>query len=322
MLPKGWFTNTRDTDEIADLFFHGCYDAGGSLCPLRQKHDRSGSDIRQRFWAWANNLDEYPLIAPTIDGHRQLIRSGDIRNLFLWALYSPVPSYQPLAVAFDDAMRGQNLTGLLKRHLEISQIYPPPDGDFTNYSPDPIIQGDAQFAIICADGANVTGADNSHWRDYLDKQLSISSLAGAFWASLRMSCARYKSPPNWVFRGPFKTPQVTQPPRSDRPAAPLLFASNRYDPVTPLRNARRMAESHPGAGILVQEATGHCLVLGAMGPCAKNALAEYFDTGAVPSGELSCEAVRGPWDAKVDGGEMDGLKHLWIDGRVLHQFVL
>ncbi len=257
--------------------------------------------MSERFWDWANSLDEYPLVAPTVDGHRQLIRSGDIRNLFLWALYSPVATYRPLAAALDDAMSGQNLDGLLKLHLEISQIYPPPNSDFGHYSADPIIQGDAQTAVICADGENVTGVDNSQWRNYVTEQKGVSSLAGAFWASLRMSCAGYKSRPNWVFRGPFKTPEARQPPQPDRPAAPLLFASNRFDPVTPLRNARRMAEGHPGAGILVQEATGHCLVLGAMGPCAKNALAEYFDTGAVPDGELSCEAAKGPWDAKLDG---------------------
>jgi pimeloyl-ACP methyl ester carboxylesterase len=220
-------------------------------------------------------------------------------------------------------MLGRNMSGLLERHLEISQIYPPKDGMFVDYSADPIIDTSAQTAVLCADGENVTETDNAYWRDYVAKQVSISSVAGEFWARLRMSCAGWKSRPNWVFRGPFTTPKATGPGEAlqpGRPAAPLLFASNRYDPVTPLRNARRMAESHPGAGVLVQEAAGHCLVLGAMGPCAKEALAEYFDTGVVPGEEKICQAALGPWDPEPEVGEMGDLEHIWR-GR-LRQFTV
>lgn len=217
-------------------------------------------------------------------------------------MYDAVYTSQALAVDFDDAMRG-NTTGLLIRIEEFSEASLPRDAHkaCSNKSNYPLIPKDSQSAIICIDGKDVTNLTNSDWRDYVRKQISISSLGGAFWATLRISCAGWTSRPNWPFKGPFTTPppsKSAKSPEPGHPAAPLLFISTRLDPVTPLRNARSMAEAHPGAGVMVLESTGHCVTNNAVGSCAKGVLSAYFDIGAVPSKETTCEPTRGPWDVE------------------------
>ena len=232
------------------------------------------------------------------DGVRIYIRDGDVRAVFLWAMYNAVSESQPLAEDLNEAMHG-NTTSLLQRVLDFNAIGPLNAG--SDYSIDPIIPEDARTAIVCADGEDVTHYDMSDWDDYLQTQLSISSLAGAFWTTLRLLCAGWRIRPKWSFNGPFQTPQPSrhgENPSPGQPAAPLLFASTLLDPVTPLRNARANSKNHPGAGVLVQNSTGHCLILGPVGDCAKSVVSAYFETGVVPDHEVTCESERSPWDPR------------------------
>lgn len=290
------------------MFFEGCFAASQSICALHREEDASGSDISRRVWEWADNLDEYPLLAPLADGNRVFIRASNIRALFLTLAYNPLLSYRSLAVAVDSAIRG-NTSALIAKVLDASQLKPPL-GNLSNYSNDPIIPIDAMTAVICADGEDVAGHDNAFWREYLQQHLSTSSFSGAFWAFVRLGCAGWLARPKGAFKGPFKTPAASKQGEAldpGRPAAPLFFTSNRYDPATPLENARLMVKNHPGAGLLVQEAVGHCALSAAMGSCSTNALADYFDTGVVPEGELLCETLRGPWDAELHIQDADML---------------
>lgn len=62
---------------------------------------------------------------------------------------------------------------------------------------------------------------------------------------------------------------------------PLLFLSNTYDPVTPLRAAVKMALKFAGAGLLEQEALGHCTI-SAVSRCTAKAIREYLTIGKLP----------------------------------------
>lgn len=127
---------------------------------------------------------------------------------------------------------------------------------------------DQQSAIICVDGEGATHLELLDWRSYLQDQLTVSSIAGAFWATLRIPCAGWKARPNWLFKGPYTTPKpskVASNPEHGLPAAPLFFISTSHDPATPPANARAMAKGHPGVGVMIQKSTKHCIVLGPMG---------------------------------------------------------
>lgn len=171
----------------------------------------------------------------------------------------------------------------------------------TTSSP-PLVTLDTQTAIACSDGDNLTGRDYGFWRAYADSLNAASPVGGGVTAGMRIPCSGWLAKSKWQFKGPFKTPPPSL--SKDAPAAPLLFMSTRKDPVTPLKHARKMAKRHPDAGIVVQESTGHCVSLGPFGPCVKGIVSRYFDTGEVPSGEVSCEAAGGAMDEAVDGADV------------------
>ncbi|KAK8141954.1 hypothetical protein G3M48_009577 [Beauveria asiatica] len=291
----GWLADTVDTDEMADLFFQGCFDAGRDACPLHRSGDSSGADISQRFWDWVDGLDQAPLLATKKD-QAVVLQSGDLRALLLGAMYQPLTLFTEAASLVDAAMRG-NTTALYDLVAPIAGGSPdaacPPVGGNGTASADSS-SPDAQRAVLCGDGQDVTGRDTAFWRAYVAKQLAQSWRARA----------------KWQFRGPFTTPppsdsnndndnendNASAGPEPGRPAAPLLFLSNRLDPVTPLRAARKVAQMYPGTGLLVQDAMGHC-VFGAHPPtdCTRRVVRRYFDEGVVPSEEATCEAVCKPW---------------------------
>ncbi|KAM3551170.1 hypothetical protein MY1884_007850 [Beauveria asiatica] len=307
----GWLANTVDTDEMADLFFQGCFHAGRDACPLHRSGDRSGADISQRFWDWVDGLDQAPFLATKKD-QAVVLQSGDLRTLLLGAMYQPLTLFTEAASLVDAAMRG-NTTALYDLVAPIAGGSPdaacPPVGGNGTASADSS-SPDAQRAVLCGDGQDVTGRDTAFWRAYVAKQLAQSSVAGAYWSSIRLGCSSWRARAKWQFRGPFTTPppsdsnnndnndndDASAGPEPGRPAAPLLFLSNRLDPVTPLRAARKVAQMYPGAGLLVQDAMGHC-VFGAHPPtdCTRRVVRRYFDEGVVPSEETTCEAVCKPW---------------------------
>ncbi|PMB64382.1 putative hydrolase [Beauveria bassiana] len=330
----GWLTNTVDTDEMADLFFQGCFDAGHDVCPLHRSGDRSGADISRRFWDWVDGLDQSPFFVTKKDraaaaaaaaAAAVVLQSRDLRTLLLGAMYEPLTLFKELASLVDATMRG-NTTALY------DLVAPMSGGSFEEACP--VVGGgggsdsgsggggnwsasaddfpDAQSAVLCGDGEDITGRDTAFWRAYVAKQLAQSSVAGAYWSDIRLACSSWRARAKWQFRGPFTTPapsdnassateeeqeQEPQPqPQPGRPAAPVLFLSTRLDPVTPLRAARKAAQMYPGAGLLVQDAMGHC-VFSAHPPtdCTRAVVRRYFDEGVVPSGETTCEAVCTPW---------------------------
>lgn len=218
------------------------------------------------------------------------MRSGDLRASLLLALYDS--DVLAIAAIFHHAMEGQTAQLFEIMYSGLISMIRNPSGVGANPNFDPLRILDAQSAVVCLDGDDVTDRGVLYWNDYLQRQLATSKIAGAFTTSMRLPCAGWPARPNWTFKGPFRTPKPSksvQSPEAGRPAAPLLFMSNRLDPITPVRNARAMAKGHPGAGVVIHESAGHCVIRGPMGSCIRNAVADYFDMGAVPPAELVCE---------------------------------
>lgn len=306
---QGWLTNTVDADAIIDQLFEGCFAAGPTRCALARSGDKSASSIGDRLWGWIGALDAAPVSGLSYAGSSIVMTGADIRRIMGSAAYSPLVAFRPLAQLLDDAMRGTNLAALLSA-IETGSyggplqnacpVAPPPDGS----SSGKLEQGsDGTTSVVCGDGADVTGKNLTWWQSYQAQQLARSSVLGEFWTTIRLPCARWRLRANWVFRGPYTTPEPSRrgdAPQKGRPAAPLLFLTNRLDPVTPLRAARAMAAQHPGAKVVVQETMGHCAFASAYSPCTKDAVAEYFDTGTLPDEEeASCPVECGPWNAST-----------------------
>lgn len=286
---------------MVDLFFEGCFKARNPACKLYRHHDKKASDIKKRVFSWIDSLDEEPITSITDDGTALVWRSADIRNLIFSLLYAAEQTFQGMSEILDEGISG-NVTVLTNTLTFMSDIRPIVDYcPVANHTlPAAGINVDAYSAISCGDGDQASDKDVRYWRKYVKDQSELSSVAGAGVAQGRITCAGVFPRPNWEFKGPFTSPKASRDPLAPEkgiPAAPLLFLSNRWDPVTPRRSARNMYKQHPGAALVVANGMGHCAFgAGVVSKCTQTAIQEYFDKGTVPKGELECEGVRDPWD--------------------------
>lgn len=158
------------------------------------------------------------------------------------------------------------------------------------------------YAIYCSDGDDLSNKTARGWEDYLHKQQNVSAIGGASVAGIRFNCAKWPFRSAYDFKGPFKSPAPVSKPKpvSGRPEYPILFLSNRLDPITPLRSARAMSKGHPESRIVIQETMGHtALDSGGVSECTMDKVRDYFASDKLPSAkETSCKPACSPWDPK------------------------
>ncbi|PTB66068.1 hypothetical protein BBK36DRAFT_1203627 [Trichoderma citrinoviride] len=294
----GWLTNTVDSDEIFDNFFEGCAAAGPDVCALARPSDTHGaSDIRCRYDSFLSELDQKPKSVLLDSGDVVVVTSWDVLILAGKVLYNPLSMFKVLARKLNEFIAG-DLTQMAVMAVGLGMVPAMQDAcplDRSNATKPSIII-EAQNAVVCSDGDDISGKDLAWWRKYVRSQLDVSNIFGATWSTIRMPCSGWRIRPNWSFKGPFTTPDADASLQSGRPAAPILFLSNRLDPVTPLRAAQAMAAQHPGARVLIQEGMGHCAVASAPSKCTREVVADYFESGVIPSDLSPCSVECHPWD--------------------------
>ncbi|KAL7793142.1 TAP-like domain-containing protein [Trichoderma ceciliae] len=307
----GWLANTVDTDEIFDTFFEGCAAVGPEVCALARESDAHGaSDIRRRFDSFLLELDQRPKSVLLESGDVVIVTSWDVRNLIGTVLYKPMGFFRLLADKLNNFMSGDmNEMAVLVLGLGMMPVVKDacPLDNLTDI-PRPYRIVEAQNAVVCSDGDDISHKDVSWWRKYVRRQLDTSDILGATWSTIRLPCSSWRFRASWQFKGPFTTPEPDLSLKSGRPAAPILFLSNRLDPVTPLRAAQAMAAKHPGARVIIQEALGHCAVASAPSKCTKNAVADYFESGIIPSDLSTCSVECSPWDQSCPSASTNGAK--------------
>ncbi|KAL7904056.1 TAP-like domain-containing protein [Trichoderma velutinum] len=292
----GWLKNTVNADEIFDHFFEGCAAAGPEVCALARESDAHGaSDIRRRFDAFLSELDHTPKPVLADSGDVVIVTSWDIRLLAGLVLYTPLKSFKALAQMFDKFISG-DLTDIAVMAVGTGMVPRMKDACPLGEEAWAAHMFEAQNAVVCNDGEDISHKGVGFWHKYVRNQMDTSSILGAEWSTIRIPCSSWRIRPNWRFKGPFTTPDPDPSLRPGRPAAPILFLSNRLDPVTPLRAAQAMAEQHPGARVLIQEAMGHCAVASTPSQCTRKVVADYFESGIIPSHLPPCNADCTPWD--------------------------
>lgn len=259
--------------------------------PLRNTTDTSPRHIQNRVDSFMAHLDKSPL-ALQYQGTPFVLAGDHVRTIIGSVLYDPAAGFQTLAYGLAQAIAG-NSTLPVAAFVET--------GNFPSLSEgcaiDTVSQGDeASLAVLCGDGDDVTSKDLAWWRLYVDGQVSTSRILAPYWSTIRFGCSSWRFRANWRFTGPFTTPPANATDVDRVPATPLLFMSNRLDPVSPLRSARAMAALHPGSAFVIQNAIGHTVVGMDPSECVSNILATYFESGAVPADTAYCEPKCGPWD--------------------------
>ncbi|KAM0256962.1 hypothetical protein ACHAQJ_004663 [Trichoderma viride] len=305
----GWLTNLVDTDEIFENFLEGCAAVGPNVCALARESDTHGaSDIRRRLDSFLLDLDQRPRSVMLESGDVVIITGKDVRYFIGIVLYQPLGYFKLLANKLNSFLSGDlSEMALLALGMEMMPVVKDacPLANLTDI-PRPHTIIEAQNAVVCSDGDDISHKDVSWWRKYVNRQVSTSDIFGTTWATIRLPCSGWRFRPKWQFKGPFTTPKPDPSLKSGHPAAPILFLSNRLDPVTPLRAAQAMAAKHPGARVVIQEAMGHCAVASAPSKCTRKTVADYFESGTISSNLSTCSTECGPWDASCSLANTDG----------------
>lgn len=284
--------DSRDTFDVFRHFFEACIRAG-SRCALSREEDESDDDLIARQMLWLEKLEQEPLVVASPQGHRMILGKNDIFLHMVEQMHRFEDTSPFLATFLDDAMTKPSR--LYEKYANWLLPVDPPANACLNDTFDPGNALDVRSAIACSDADDLTNRSFRYWSDYvdrLDRQLPI----GWYGAVMRLPCSGWPVRARRPFKGPFGTPKPNKKLDEDSPAAPLLFVSNRWDHITPLAGAQSMSKLYPHSGLVIQEATGHCAILGPYGPCLKDIVSRYFDTGEVPQGETTCEAARHAWD--------------------------
>ncbi|KXH53627.1 hypothetical protein CSIM01_07665 [Colletotrichum simmondsii] len=296
----GWKTNLQDTEKLVDYFYETCFEAK-EKCALSRTSDKQWQDIRDRVDQLVKRLDEAPVAV--LNGKVTNILTGyDVILSFKNPLYAPYTRFIKLANEINAAIEG-NYTAILESASaeipKIDQACTHPNATDLRLS-----WGDGGQAVLCGDGEDNTNMTLADYRAYVAELESQSPTFAGYWGQIRSACTSWLVRPKWRFTGPFTTPPHDTAVVEGRPAAPLLFMSSRLDPVTPLRNAFKMSEGHPGSVVVIQESVGHA-AFATGSKCTTKILQEYLEHGTVPESGTVCQPDCGPWDG--DACESDSL---------------
>ncbi|CAK5282286.1 unnamed protein product [Mycena citricolor] len=229
-----WSNNLIDADINWASFASGCVTAGPEGCPF---YSPSTVQITDRLQALYNRLLQRPIPVRTAKSYG-LVDFSKLRRTIFSSLYSPYAKFLPLAAALADLERG-NATAL----WEMSE------GDAFECGCDPTEHifdsvGDGGAAVLCNDGARMSGDFDSMERHY-HEMLKVSEWADV-WEPLRMQCLAWPNYPKKYFNGPFIA----------NTSHPILLIGNTADPVTPLWAANNMSTGFTGSVVLTQDSVG------------------------------------------------------------------
>ncbi|KAK2042312.1 hypothetical protein LZ31DRAFT_470572 [Colletotrichum somersetense] len=290
-IAAGWTTNLQDTEKVVAFFYTTCF-TSGRKCALSRPSDGKWQDIRDRVNQLIKRLDDSPV--SVLDGKLTKILTGyDVTVSFVRPLYTPYEDFTKLAEKINSAIEG-NYTAL----IDTAAADIPKLDDACprlNSSAPPNAVGDGTQAILCSDGEDSTNLTIADYRAYISKLESQSPTFAGYWSQIRFSCMGWGVRPKWRFTGPFTTPDPDPAVVEGKPAAPLLFLTSRLDPVTPLRNARKESERHPGSAVVIQESVGHC-TSPTISSCITRVIREYLEHGIVPKSGTVCQSDCDVWD--------------------------
>jgi pimeloyl-ACP methyl ester carboxylesterase len=229
-----------------------------------------------------DSLEESP--APFLSQNTVVsIDKQDVLGTIFQALYQPQREFPHLATVLSEAMAG-NFTQLYEGLGSPKSINSCSSDTTHSYT----WKNDAQRAIACGDGVSQANLTIPEFMEYLASLQRDSPDFGAPWTSIRIGCKGWLYRPKYSFSGPWVTPEADPNLVEGKPAAPLLFISSRYDPVTPLLNAHVASKEHPGSTVLVQENVGHGSIH-SPGKCREDFVRKYFETGELPPEGTVCQ---------------------------------
>jgi hypothetical protein len=280
----------KDAETVIDAFYQTCFDAGDA-CGMRQSSDSSADDIRKRMNDMIAHLEEIPE-AVLHEGRVRLVTSFMIKDVMRQMLYNQLAGYEPISMAFAEALAG-NYSLLLQSNTALATSVTPEEvcvNPGVAYPPSAysMATNEVGSGVFCGDAYVDPEERDLDWANRILEGFNEQSpTVGESWARIILACAGWQHNPKLAFRGPFGSPKPDG--SAEAPAAPLLILSNRHDHATPLSSAYIVSEQHEGSAVVVQETFGHCALLASRSACTQAIVSTYFATGEVPANNTVCE---------------------------------
>jgi pimeloyl-ACP methyl ester carboxylesterase len=255
-----------DTDRVFRQFLALCQAAGPDRCALAGH----GEPVAARVARLLARLRHAPLPAPSTVPPGELTYGETLTVLKLAVLADP--SVWPLAAAaLEEAAEGDGST--IKAAAE-------------SFTSDEFRVGaqEQSAALICADSPARQPA--SAWPRVVDRLEAVSRIGGPVVGWLvGAPCASWPTPSADRYTGPWNATTRN----------PILVIGTRFDPTTPLRNARLAARRLGNAVLLVHDGYGH-LTRRDPSTCITQALGSYLVNLTTPPSGTICPADRLPFD--------------------------
>ncbi|KAI0703945.1 alpha/beta-hydrolase [Earliella scabrosa] len=278
-----WNTNLVDADAAYQSLFDYCHRAGPDRCAI---YESEPSKIRQRYFKVLDNVKRDPVAVPLAEPPIVITHKALLQQLFFQGAYAPLRSFSLIVDTIRAIETGNTsaLTALAPSILSTPECK-------CKDLPDTSVHMDteATFAIACGDGDPLAW-DLESYKAYYKTLESASQLMAPLWGNYWLQCAEWTIRANWRWTGPLEARNTSHP---------LLVLSTRYDPVTPLPDARVVQERFAGAGLLVQDSVGHCS-LSSPSVCTAKHVRRYFEDGVLPEEGTTCGVDELPLIGKVE----------------------
>ncbi|KAI0692738.1 alpha/beta-hydrolase [Cerioporus squamosus] len=284
-----WNTNIVDVDRAVDALFDFCHQAGPTKCPL---YESSPDKIRQRFFRVLEDVKQDPVSIPLAEP-AAIISHKALLSQFFYSTYKPLTMYGPLVKTIHAIETGDTAALTALAPLIVS-----PTECKCGERPDPSFRMDNEvtFSIACGDG-DKRPWDLGEYRKWYQGLEDQSHLMAPMWATYWMQCAEWPIRPKWRWTGPLAAKET---------AHPILVVSTKYDPVTPLPDARNVQKRYGGSGLLVQDSYGHCS-LSSPSLCTAKHVRRYFEDGTLPAEGTICDVEELPLVGKHDSSGLEDL---------------
>ena len=275
-----WNNSLTDNEAVIDSLFTFCHQAGPLKCPL---YESTPSAIRDRYFGVLETVKQNSVPVPLAEP-AQVLTHKDLINQIFNAAYTPVIAY-PLVVATIRAIETANQTSLTvlapivgsSATCDCSAAPTLPDNGYEVF-----------FAIACGD-AEAVPFDPTAYRTFFAALTRVAPTVGPFWALYHLGCTQWPVRAAWRYTGPLAAQHT---------AHPLLVVSPKFDPVTPLVEARGVRARYGGAGLLVQDSYGHTS-LAAPSVCTAKLVRAYLEEGTLPTEGTVCEPDELPFVGRV-----------------------
>lgn len=276
-----WYTNMEDTDNVLSSFFEFCHQAGPLKCPL---YAPEVSSIRDRVNAIFDSISEAPLAIPFSANGPLLLTKKLLHAHMFRSTYSPLKLFPPLA---------QNLLAAEERNLsELNSIGSAflPIVECDCQPPDPALRFEeiSIFSAIACGDAITAPEDPEVYRRFFKNLAEKSAFASQIWGRYHLQCAEWKISAKWRYTDAL----------AGNTSHPLLILSPRFDPVTPLSDAKAVQKRYVGSGLLLQNSNGHS-TLSSPSLCTAKHVRAYFLNGTVPQNGTECDVDELPFIGKV-----------------------